>query len=223
MLLRFLVVLALSIQGVFAEGSKAPSSATEIENLKKVFNKMWASDSVSFDVQKKVSSELTKDKVYDGKFYFSKGRVKVNFVKPTVTDIVIDDEYIWHAQKLPEEFGGWQVSKIKKSFTNHSQALLYLMFGDQMYWDKLKIVEPKITDKYEAYKFQPKNPKDFPGITKLSVVIDLEKMALVRVSQWDELDNKVTYDFSHQDFSKLLPKDFFSYNPPKNVEVQNFN
>jgi len=195
-----------------------------ILDLRKMFNRFWLADSVSMDLQKEVESGLLGvQAVHKGRFYFSKGKIRVEFFEPQKSLLIVDNDNIWHSIKAPEALGGkWQVTKVKKSMTSKSQAFLNLMFGDELYWHKLKVIQLKVIDNKIEYMFKPEKENDFPNLKKLVIVMSEDKKELQNITQWDYIENKINYSFSNHDSSKVLPKKMFKFKLPKGASINEF-
>lgn len=196
------------------------SAVDPLSDIKRIFNRFWTSDSVTMKLNKILESTIVESPPkYFGTFYFSKGKIRVEFIKPKKSLLVVDDDFIWHAAEIPKELGGnWQVSKIKKSLRSSSQAFLNLMFGDELYWKKLKLIEKK----GDEYTFVPRSEADFPNLKKLQMVLSPDKTELKAIIQWDHIENKTTYLFADPDYKKLIPKKFFTFKVPKGATVNEF-
>ena len=196
--------------------------ALSIQALKDIFNKMWMSDSVIMGLNKTVVYGLLgNEKKYSGRLLFSKGRLRVELSKPEPSLLLIEDEFIWFAQKLGKDLGSkWQITKVKKSMSKKSQALLSLLFGDQLGWQKLKVVKStKVKKNVMQYEFVPKSPDSFPGVVKIKIKIDTKKTAMLEIVHEDEVENITTYKFTSVDFDKIIAKKKFKFRVPKGADV----
>jgi outer membrane lipoprotein-sorting protein len=101
--------------------------------------------------------------------------------------------------------------------------LLDLLFGQKEKWDNFKITSTEIdTESVLQMTLEPKIPKNFPGLTKLSINLNKNKKQISKLIYWDDLDNSTTYEFTFQKIKDKIDGSKFILVPPKGLEVKSF-
>src|SRR5690606_39035428 len=133
------VLLSLSLP-LKASPAKADKN---LKVLARSFGELKDSKLVEMQVQKEFSSPYMaagKAKVSDGKFHFSRGKIRLSFDKPNSSLLVLSGADIWLEERHPKTEGELiQVSHFKADKAKKSSALLALLFGESKIWNELEL------------------------------------------------------------------------------------
>ena len=175
---------------------------------------------VESKLKQEVSNILDQTTVSEGDIWLSQGKMKIRFEKPERVDVVFDGQWLWQAQKTPEEFGGqWQVIKMKTNDLKKSNAAVALLFGKGVVELKFNVVEVKTGDKNEtSYLLKPKDLKN-SALKKIAITIDTQAKRVLKIKLEDQAETVTKLTFSDTVFGAEVSKDMFKYTPPKGAEV----
>ena len=190
----------------------AKDSAKEIESVMAKYRKAPA---VKAKVKKTVVQEtMGMETKSEGTFYFSKGKLRLEFSEPEKTTLVYDGKFVWLETQLDEKTV--QVTKMHSNELKRSKSVLTALFEKKNILRAFKLLHAKGDKTAKTYTFEPKKDKDKNEVLKLEIA--LAKKDLQKISYKDQLENTVTFEFSELTRDKV-PASKFSYKPPKNAEV----
>lgn len=170
---------------------------------------------VTAKVQKTVVQEMTGvDNKSSGSFYYSKGKVRMDFTEPEKTTLVYDGKYVWLESPLDEK--KVQVTKLRTNELKKSKSVVTALFDQKDVLKAFKLTKSGKEDGAKVYTFVPKDKKAGGEITSLEIA--LKDKDITRISYTDEVENKVSFIFSDLTRGKV-DANKFSYKPPKNAEV----
>lgn len=191
----------------------------QTSDLANVLDKYRHSKSVISNIVKEVNlSLLEQTQVSQGKFYFSKGRLRIEFNEPDNTLLVINGKNIWIEKRLPKEFSGpAQVIQITAGKDKKKlQGPLSILLGHKKALSDFKVTK-KVSGRRLIFQLIPKDKKEYANLVNIEIAV--EKASLKSFSYWDDLENKTSYRFSQTVFNREIPKSQFLYSPPKNAEI----
>ena len=208
------VFLTLSCNFIF--GAKA-----NVSPLDSTLQKYKDSTLVEMKVTKVVKSEVMQKEIkFEGKIYFSSGKLRWENSKPEKSLIVFDGETMWNVQFPSEDFPGpVQVAKGKIDKKNQSKIFLTSLFKKQNVMSEFKVLSEKKDKNSTLYKLESKN-KD-PMVQDLEIKVDHENLFIEEVRYKDDIGNLTLMSFSKVEFKTEIKKGLFKYVPPKNAQVTN--
>ena len=215
---------------IFVFGFTLAEATTKVahraSDLEKTLDRYRHARSVTSGLVKVVNLSLLDQKQTSyGKLYFSKNRLRIEFTKPESLLLVMDGQNIWTERKLSKELGG-QVQVVQIAVDDHRknfQGPLPLLLGDKKALEDFTLKEKtpkKAKEPQRIFQLRPRDQKKYPDIVKIEVIIEGKKLR--KLSYWDELDNKTSYEFRRTKFNKKVSKNQFLYSPPKNAKVTKF-
>lgn len=186
---------AKDVDGVLASYRKAPAVKAKVK--KTVVQETMGTENVS-----------------TGEFFFSKGKLRLDFTEPEKTSLVYDGKYVWLESRLDDQ--NIQVTKMRTNELKRSKSVLTALFEKKDVLRNFKLAKTKNEEGSKNYFFEPKKKKSSDEIQLLQIVIKGKE--LQRVSYKDQLENTVSFDFS--ELSKgTVPATKFTYKVPKNAQV----
>lgn len=170
---------------------------------------------VKAKVKKTVTQEtMGTEMKSDGDFYFSKGKLRLDFTEPEHTTLVYDGKFVWFETRLDEETV--QVMKMKTNDLKRSRSVLTALFEKKDILRGFKLLKSEGDGERKTFTFEPKSKKDKDEVRLLEIVI--AKKELAKVLYKDNIENTVAFEFSELTRGKV-PATKFSYKPPKKAEV----
>ncbi|MDZ4182868.1 MAG: outer membrane lipoprotein carrier protein LolA [Candidatus Cloacimonadaceae bacterium] len=152
--------------------------------------------------------QLKRSIVYDGKIYFSPGRMLMSFDKPHTQRLVIQNSRVelydaqsntlFKARMLPQ-FGKMNPVEIL-----------------QVYWTKSTV---KITRESGDIAQVKLIPKDDPLVTSLEASIHKKSGIVQTLSYSDSSGNTVTYAFSGIKTNAAIPASVWNFSYPKDAQI----
>ena len=205
--LHIACALALS-PGAFAAGPTA-----EIDTVMAAYR---AAPAVEALVKKIIHQEVmgTKNES-DGRFYFSKGKLRLDFVRPERSTLVYDGRAVWLESRLDDKH--IQVSRVKSGNLRKSNSLLAALFDRKDALAKFKLL--KRSDDHGRIKFELE-PRDSKATEVRALEITLAGSDIHSIMYKDQMENRV--DFIFRDLKRgPVPASKFNYHPPRGASVTN--
>ena len=204
---------------LFAYSALSFANTEQLSALNGTLERYRSTVAVESGLKQEVSNILDQTTVSEGKIWLSKGKMKIRFDKPELVDVVFDGQWLWQAQKAPEDFGGqWQVLKMKTNDLKKSNAGVALLFDKGAVEKKFKVLEIKQKKNEISYFLQPKDLKN-SSLKKIIVVIDKEIKKVSRLTLEDQAETVTKLSFSGTTFGAEVSDKMFQYVPPKGAEV----
>ncbi|HMN69767.1 MAG TPA: outer membrane lipoprotein carrier protein LolA, partial [Bdellovibrionales bacterium] len=173
---------------------------------------------VSSPVIKTVKQEIMgTETTSDGKFFFSKGKLRLEFKEPEKSLLVFDGKYVWLETYLDEKTV--QVAKMRSNDLKRSKSVLTAVFDKKNVLRDFKNVKTSEKDGRGTYAFEPKNKKTENEVMFLEVA--LKGKELEKLTYKDNLENQVSFEFKKITRGEVAPEKF-SYKPPKKAEVTEY-
>lgn len=217
MISNFIFSILLGVQPVHASVSKEQKQQLAI--LNGTLDRYRSTVAVESGLKQEVSNILDQTTTSEGKIWLSKGKMKIRFDKPEQVDVVFDGQWLWQAQKAPEDFGGqWQVIKMKTNDLKKSNAGVALIFDKGSVEAKFKVLEVKQKNNEISYWLQPKDLKN-SALKKILVVIDKNSKKVTHLKLEDQAETVTKLNFSETTFGAEVSDNMFKYTPPKGAEV----
>ena len=191
-----------------------------MERLKEILGNYRKSSGILMELKKEVYISLMEEtKSYDGQLLLSKGRLKLEIVKPEKSLLIVDGNTIWLESQFDKNI---QVSKLSTTGKDRKKGLIGLFFGETSIWDGYRLIKAQTKKNLTQYTMVPKTNNKKPEAEKIIVEIDKNKKFVTNLSYWDELENRTMYQFSKIDFKVEVKKDTFKYIPPKDAQITNY-
>ena len=202
---------ALKVEKPKKESSGKKSGAAEVERALAAYRKAAA---VQARLKKTVSNEIMGNSdVSEGRFYFSKGRLRMDIEKPEKSLLVYDGKSIWLESHLDDQH--IQVSRLKSGPLKRTDSLMAALFDKKDVLKQFRLIKSGKDGDRRVYAFEPKEKKK-TEVRFLEVA--LLETDIQRITYKDQMENSVTFEFSdiRQD---QVPSEKFAYKPPKNASV----
>jgi len=194
----------------------APKKATlSVKDVDGVLAKYRRAPAIQAKVKKTVVQEtMGMENTSTGDFYFSKGKLRLDFTEPERTSLVYDGRFVWLESRLDDK--NIQVTKMRTNELKRSKSVLTALFEKEDVLRNFKLVKSAEKDGSKNYFFEPKKKRAEDEIQLLQIV--LKNKDLERISYRDQLENTVSFDFTEMTKGKV-PAAKFSYKVPKNAQV----
>lgn len=192
--------------------AKQPSApAAEVDS---VLSKYRRAPAIQANVKKTVVQEVMgTSNESEGKFYFSKGKLRLDIEKPEKSVLIYDGKNIWLESHLDESTV--EVSRIRSGEMKKTDSLMAALFDRKDVLNNFKHLKTTDAEGQKTYAFEPKN-KDKTEVRYLEVA--LKNKDIRRITYKDNMENQVSFEFSDLSRGKV-PADKFTYKPPKGANV----
>lgn len=194
---------------------------TPMGELKNIFAKYWVSDSVFMQVNKKsIMGLLGRTTEHSGKLLFSKGKLRIDFIKPEPSSIIFNDQDVILIKSVKQGLSEKRlITKVNRKKVQKQNALMGLLFGDKNVWDKLKLIKTLPKGDLVSLHFKPMKQSDLPGVVSVAIVFDTATKEVRAIKQVDDSENEVQFMFSSMLFDINFKKDYFNFKLAKGDEV----
>jgi outer membrane lipoprotein-sorting protein len=200
------------IFAIFCLGAQAEKDP--LAEVRQVLAKYRQASAFQAEVSKTVENSVIGSKASaTGKFYFSKGKVRLVMGEPENTTVVYDGSNIWMETRLDETTV--EVTKIQSKEVRKNDSLIALLFDRKDILSAFDFKAKNSQESTQAYRFVPKKT----ARTELtSLVLELDAGELSRVSYSDDRENTINFKFKSIQRGSV-PAKHFSYKPPKGANV----
>jgi outer membrane lipoprotein carrier protein len=214
------VIFSAVAWGLVSTAQATKVTPDKLAPIKKVIRHYNEVSSVRMAVKKSVYMALMGDtKASEGEAVYAKGRLRLEMKEPESSLIVMDSNTIWVVTPGAEP-NKPQVAKITaKDLRKQSRAPLAVLLSREEAWKEFKVVKSEDTDHGKRYWLEPKDPKKWPDMRKISLTLAKSGKRLVQLSYEDELENKTEFEFNNITTDQKLPANTFKYFPPRDAEV----
>lgn len=210
-MLKKLLVFAFSI------GLTAPLAfgvTLSAKDVDAVLNKYRKAEAFKAKVKKTTANELIgNESTGEGKFYFSKGKLRLEIGEPENTTVVYDGKTIWMETRLDE--GTVNVMKIKSGQLQKNDTLLASLFEKKDLLQTFAMTKANEENGLKVYLFEPKK-RIKTEVRALEIA--LEGKDLQRVTYKDDRENRVSFEFKDLERGSV-PAARFKYHPPNGASV----
>ncbi len=204
------ILLCLFIFSPFSFAD-AKSSVREVNA---VLTKYRSAEAFRAKVKKTVVQEVMEtETVAEGRFYFSKGKLRMEMGEPDFTTLVYDGRVIWMESKIDDE--RIQVIKVVSRSLKRSDSVLASLFGRASVLESFDLIKEEKSGDMKVYSFKPRRS------TKTEVrylEIALRDKELQRVTYKDDRDNRISIEFDDV-VRERIDAAKFAYKPPKGSEL----
>lgn len=145
---------------------------------------------------------------YEGKIYFSAGRMLMSFEKPSLQRMYI------HSGKA-ELFDGSSNTLYRSDILPEANKMNPLELL-QLYWNKSQV---KITASDKAHSWVRLLPKSDPMLKQIEAKIDNHSGIVQSLSYTDLSDNKVSYSFSNIVINRPIAAKIWDFTYPKDTQI----
>jgi len=194
-----------------ATSAQMKTSTAEVDQVLSAYRK---AKSIRAKVKKTVKQEFSGiNNESEGMFYFSKGKLRMDFDKPEKSSLVYDGKWIWVESQLdPDTI---QVTKMKSAELKKSDSLLAALFERKDVLSTFKLIKRRSEGKQTVYEFSPKDKKK-TEVQFLELSVGQGEMH--KIAYRDQLENEVRFEFS--DLARDgVAKEKFRYRVPKGATV----
>lgn len=213
--MRTLVLTLLFLAFAPHAEAKAKKKADPLKEVESVLAQYRKAAAVKAKVKKTVTQEtMGTEMKSEGEFFFSKGKLRLDFTEPEHTTLVYDGKYVWFETRLDDE--NVQVMKMKTNDLKKSRSVLTALFEKKDILRGFKLLKSEGDETRKTYSFEPKSKKDQTEVKFLEIVI--AKKELEKILYKDNIENTVAFEFTNLTRGKV-PATKFSYKPPKKAEV----
>jgi outer membrane lipoprotein-sorting protein len=217
-LLMTLVFAATPGLAKVSKSAKASKKATPLQEVTKVLTAYRAAPAIQAKVKKTVTQEaLGTEMKSEGIFYFSKGKLRLEIREPEKSTLVYDGKVVWF--ETPIDDTQVHVTKIRTTGLRKSDSLLASLLDRKDSLNSFKLINKKSNDGRNSYFFEPKDKKK-SEVQKLE--ISIRQKDLDRIVYSDQVENRISLEFSDVNKKSKVAKDKFAYKPPKKAEVTEF-
>ena len=187
-------------------------------SLESIMKKYRAALQVNVNLERKMTSEvLQTTKVYEGKFFYSKPRFRLEIEKPEKSLLVFDGNFIWSEQIADSEFGSSEVQVLKTKLSKKKSSQILLAKVLQAPSSKLKL---KKESGAEA-QYQVEELASELGVKNLLVTANKETLLISAIQYEDDIGNKTELILKNTEFMKSKKPELFKYKAPKGSKVTN--
>jgi outer membrane lipoprotein-sorting protein len=205
-----LLTLVTSALGLSALAAPAPG------NVEAVMAAYRAAPAIEAHVKKVVHQEVMGTKSEsEGQFYFSKGKLRLDFTKPERSTLVYDGRTIWLESRLDDKH--IQVSRVKSGSLRKSNSLLAALFDRRDALKGFKLVKRSEAHGLIRYEYQPRDVKA-TEVRRLEVT--LVNKDIHSIMYKDQMENQVDFVFQDLKRGPVAPAKF-NYHPPRGASVTN--
>lgn len=206
------LALILGLANLAFAASKKLDAQKEIDQVMTKYRKASA---IKAAVTKTVVQEaMGIESKSEGEFFFSKGKLRLDFSEPEKTTLVYDGKFVWFEARLDES--QIQVTKMKTNELKRTRSLLTALFEKKNILRGFKAISSREAAGTRVFIFEPKDKKAESEIQKLE--ISVKGRDLAKVLYKDQLENTVTFEFKNLTRGQVAATKF-SYKPPKNAEI----
>lgn len=210
-----LTLLLTLVSPALAAKKKTAKKAEPLKEVEAVLASYRKASAIKAKVKKTVIQETMGTEVKsEGEFFFSKGKLRLDFTEPEKTTLVYDGKYVWFESRLDDQ--NVQVTKMKTNDLKRSRSVLTALFEKKDILRGFKLLKSEGDQERKTYTFEPKAKKDQDEVKTLEIVI--AKKNLEKISYKDNIENTVVFEFVDLTRGKV-PAAKFSYKPPKKAEV----
>jgi outer membrane lipoprotein-sorting protein len=190
--------------------AKGTSSSREVLAVLKTYR---TASAITAKVHKTVTQEALGTEVKsDGEFFFSKGRLRLEIREPERSLLVFDGKTIWFETPIDED--RVHVTKMRANELRKADSLLTALFDGQDWLKSFKLVSAKSQDGVKVFVFEAKDKKN--EVQRLEIA--LKSKDVQRITYKDQVENRVTLEFSQLTKGKV-PAEKFAYKIPKKAEL----
>jgi|GEM_PF-1656535 len=213
----FLSLVGLIFIGAaLSSGAQAAPVAEELNLLLAPYRK---SEGGLKSALKKTFYQEFRDKTEEsrGEIFLLKGRLKIKISAPEEhrSLLVVNSKALWLETPFEEGFPV-AVTKLSRKNVKKSEGIWNVFVGNRPLSDGFEVKKEKKKDS-ALYTLVPKE-KVASEISKVEV--EFRGDALLSLSYWDQMENKVSYIFEKWEKEKMTLSQF-EYTPPKNSTVTN--
>lgn len=193
-----------------AKTAKPAKSVQELEHVLKSYREAPA---ITAKVQKTVANEfMGNEKISKGMFYFAKGKMRMDIQPPEHSTVVYDGKHIWLESRVENNI---EVLKVRSNKLKKTDSLLAALFEQKDVLRGFKHLKTEGKGSEKTYSFVPKKK----GSSEVSALqVSIKSKQLTKISYTDQMENKVTLDFSDVKHGKVS-SDKFAYHPPKGARI----
>jgi outer membrane lipoprotein-sorting protein len=189
-------------------------ASSAVREISKVLTNYREAKSIKAKVQKTVVQETVGTSMKSpGDFYFSKGKMRLEMMEPERTILVYDGKTVWYESRIDDEHV--VVTKIRANGLRKSDSLLAALFYNKNVLENFKLKTSVTDQSKKVFTFEAKDKKKSDV---QSLEIALKDKDIQRISYKDQIENRVTLEFSDVERGSVSAAKF-AYKPPKNAEI----
>lgn len=197
----------------FGLNAKDLSASAQLTNLLSTYRQ---STGIKAKLEKSFYQEYSdKTEKSSGEIFLLKGRLKIKISNPEESQslLVVNSKAIWLETPFGEGFPS-AVTKLPLRNFKRSEGVWNLIVGESSITQAFKV---KKIDKPNSTEFEltPKNDGSYE-LSKAHLEFSGDKLS--KLSYWDQMDNRVSYNFSEWKKNQFSMNEF-EYSPPKGATV----
>lgn len=153
----------------------------------------------------------------EGEISLFQGRLKIQITKPQESQslLVVNHKSLWLETPMGEGFPV-SVTRLPLENIKKSEGVWSVLIGKGAISKSFDVTsDTENKGKIVKYELTPKGKANYE-LTRAA--LEFEGNRLSKLSYWDQMDNRVTYEFKNWKDAKMTVKDFV-YAPPKNASV----
>lgn len=205
---------------LFFTSSMVFAAKLDVASLVAATKKYAAAKSIRMDVKKELDIPiLNKKRTYKGKLFLegpNKIRLELNGASSSVA--YVNKDKVWVVE-LPAEGSGEKERATKLSLTDKNQNQMWitslLKRGELL--KNFVVTSSKVSG--DSEKFSLKSTNNKYEVKDLKISVRKSDSVITALSYKDELNSKVSFEFTDIQFDKNFSEDLFTYKPPKGAEV----
>lgn len=179
-----------------------------------VLSKYREAEAFRAKVKKTVAQEVIgTESSGEGRFFFSKGKLRLEMDEPENTTLVYDGRTIWMETRLDKDTV--EVTKVKSKALQKNDSLLATLFERKNILQSFTMISAGEKDGKNVYTFEPRDKKK-TEIRILDIALDGQELA--GIAYEDDRENRVTFEFTDL-VREPVPAKKFNYKPPKGANV----
>ncbi len=194
--------------------SVASAGKLSSKDVDAVLSKYREAEAFRAKVKKTVAQEVIgTENSGEGRFFFSKGKLRLEMGEPENTTLVYDGKTIWMETRLDKDT--IEVTKVKTKALQKNDSLLAALFEQKNILKSFTMISATEKDGKNVYTFEPRDKKK-TEIRILDIALDGHELA--GIAYKDDRENRVTFEFTDL-VREAVPAKKFNYKPPKGANV----
>lgn len=173
-----------------------------------------AATTLQAKIQKKVEYAFLKPRSYSGDLKIKGGSLRLELKGPSHTITFLRDGYFLLVTYPPPEEKDGKVKLLSAILDRDAEVfhLLTSLLRGQGLEERFLVEKMEKKEGFSFYQLKPLNKKS--ELAKVMLKISSEKSLIEEFSYWDQLDNKVTYQFEDVKFGKPVKDKVFEFVAP---------
>jgi len=199
-----------------ATSTSIAGAKMSVKDVDAVLTKYREAEAFTATVKKTVAQEVIGTETTGvGRFFFSKGKLRLEMGEPENTTLVYDGKTVWMETRLDEKT--IEVTKVKSKELKKNDSLLATLFERKNILQSFTMDKTRESGGTRIYTFRPKNIKN-TEVRLLEISLSGKGQELAAISYRDDRENQVSFEFNEV-VREPVPSEKFNYKPPKGANV----